>query len=203
MALYPTLEATPFVSINQGIEQRVLKSNFDKLGKEQVKRKWLYPKRSVGLSYSNIVNADLRELEQFYIDRYGGFLAFTFIMPSTEISIYEGEYVGTGDGSTTVYNLPFKSATSISITVDGSPYVIGQDSTDAGDCYIIEDGGQDGVDSLVCHVTPPAGTRIITNFTGRLAIRCRFEDNISYSRSNRNISLNDISVSLKGLLMDE
>ena len=203
MALYPTLEETPYVSINQGIDQKVLRSNFDDLGKEQVKRKWLYPKRNIGLSYSNISNSDVREIEQFYVDRYGAYLAFTFIMPTTELSTYESEYVGTGDGSTAVFNLPFKSATNISITVDGSPYIIGQDSTDAGDCYIIEDGGQDGVDSLVCHVIPLAGTRILTTFTGRLAIRCRFEDKIAYSRRRPGTSLNNISVSLKGLLIDE
>ncbi len=201
MALYPTLTQSPYLTLSQDINQKVLKSNFDDLGKEQVKRKWLYPKRNVGLDYRNITNAQLRVLEQFYVDRNGGYLAFTYIMPLTETGIYEGEYVGTGDGSTTVYNLPFKSGASVSITVDGSPYVIG-DAT-SGDCYIIEGGGQDGVDSLICHVTPASGVRVITDFTGRLAIRCRFDESIAYSRFNNNIGMNDISVSLKGILMDE
>ncbi len=201
MSLYPTLTESEFITFNQGIDQKVLKSNFEGLGKQQVKRKWLYPKRNLTINYSSINNAELRLLEKFYVDRYGGYSSFTFIMPATEISIYTSEYIGMGDGSTTAFNLPSKAATSISIYNDGSLITAGDTTT--GDYYITADSGRDGVDLITFNEAPVDGNRITTDFTGPLAMRCRFTDTISYQRSRISIGLNDISVSLSGLLIDE
>lgn len=204
MSLYPTISETPYITIGQGNSFKTLTSNFDDLGRPQVKRKWLFSRRSLTLDYTNILNSEFNILEKFYMARHGGYSAFTLIMPTTEYVAYENEYVSTGDGSTLIYNLPMKTASLVSIYVDNNDQNIAADATAAGDCYIIEDGGQDGVDSLIFDVAPSLGTRITCDFTGRLAMRCRFGDQLSHQRSRSGtVSVSNLSVSLLGLLMDE
>lgn len=202
MSLYPSLSNIPFVTIGQSIEQRILKSNFEELGKIQVKRKWLYPRRSISLNYNNISNENIRTIEQFFMDRSGTYLSFTFIMPPTETESYENEYVGTGDGSNKVFNMPCVS-TSRSLYIGGSIQSEAADATSAGSYYIIDGGGQDGVDSCIFFTEPSIGERITCDFVGRLGLRCRFAESLSYERFRHIISLNSLSVSLNGLLIDE
>jgi hypothetical protein len=197
MALYPTLSESPFITISRGIEQKILKSNFDNLGKIQVKRKWLYPRRKLQLNYTRITNTELMELEQFYINRNGPYNAFTFIYPSSESETITSEYVATGDGSTTGFNLPFKGGSSISIYIDGNLQSTPSNYT------ITENGGTDGVDSISFTDAPESGARVICDFTGRLAIKCRFLDEIQHVRSRASVSLNSVTVNLYGILMDE
>ena len=202
MSLFPILSEVPYVTITQNIKQRVLKSNFDDLGKTQVKRKWLYPRRSVSLNYTNITNNDLRELEQFFLDRDGSYRSFTFIMPSTETGTYTSEYVGTGDGSNPLFNMPCNS-TSRDVYIDGNLQTEAADSTGAGDYYVIEEGGQDGVDSCIFFSDPTAGQRITCDFEGLLAIRCRFKDTFEFQRIRHSTSYNNIGIEFEGLLIDE
>lgn len=199
MALYPTLSEVPYISIEGAPEQKILKSNFDDLGKEQRKRKWLYPKRNFVLNYNNITNVDIVELQQFWIDRSGSFYAFTFIFDYS--STYASEYVGTGDGSTTIFNLPSKGASATTVYGNASPYSPGD--TTSGDYYIIENGGTDGVDSLIFRAAIAAGDRITYDFTGRLAIRCTFKDTIKTMQNHGSFQKNSAMVELNGLLMDE
>jgi len=203
MSLYPTLTEAEFVNINLGIEQAVLKSNFEERGKIQVKRKWLYPRRAVSLSYGSVTNAEIRTLEQFWINRNGEYSIFTFIMPDTEISDYEGEYISTADGVIDFFNIPTKAATGVVIYGDGGEYTQVADATSAGDYILTESGGTDGVDLIEFIDIPPVGTILTADFTGPLAIRCRFAGPIQYSRTRASISVNDISVNLSGTLMDE
>lgn len=203
MAQFPTLTSVPFVSIGGTMVQKVLHSNFEDLGKTQRKRKWLYPRRSIELEYKNIKDSELQTILQFYADRYGSYNAFTFIFPTDLVETYTSEYIGTGDGSTTGFNAPFKNTTSRVIYSGAAEQSITFDSTGSANVYIDEDGGQDGVDSIQFTVAPSSGTRITCDFTGNLAIRCVFEDAPEYSRSRWQVGLNDCTVKLKGLLMDE
>lgn len=205
MALYPTLTEARYLSISGSPQQKVLSSNFDDLGKIQVKRKWLYKRRNLNLNYSKIIDTQFRTLMQFWSDRSGAYNIFTFIFPPTYSDTYESEYVGTGDDSNTVFNLPTKNTSSRTIYVDGSNQTEAPDATSAGNFYVIEDGGQDGVDSCIFFTAPTSGQRITIDFVGQLAVRTRFmEGGIQYDRTKRGAAeLNNVSVSFRGTLMNE
>ena len=203
MALYPAISSVPYTDISGSSDQKVLITNFEGLGKESRKRKWLYPKRSIGLNYNNISDSELQTLLQFERDRDGQYQAFNWIAYFEEI--YIGEYVGTGDDETVLWNLPCKEGSDITVYVDGSEYEEGSDSTgaDLKDFVITESSGADGLDSITFTTAVSAGYRIIIDFTGRLGVRCRFNENIEYQRRRiDSTGFNTCSVSLKGLLID-
>ena len=203
MALYPTNTEVPFDN-GYGItsRQKILSSNFDDQGVTQKKKKWLYPKRDINISYNNINDIQLTELIQFEVDRDGTFSMFTWI----EENEYQknDEYFATGDGSTVLFNLPCKAASTVSVYGDSSPYDEAEDSTSVGDFYITESGGTDGLDSITFFVAPAEGVRLTIDFLGRLGVRCRFKEAIVYNRTRYGtLGLNNCNVSLEGFHMDE
>lgn len=200
MALYPQLSSVPYINYSGNPEQKILTSNFDDLGREQRKRKWLYPKRNFTLNYNNITDNELRTLLNFWTARDGSFTSFTLIFDFPET--YEGEYVATGDGSTTTFSLPGKNTSGRTMYINSGALTEAQDATSA-DYYIISDGGEDGVDSAVFLIAPDAGSRITIDFYGRLAVKCRFKDTIKYARGSGYFQKNVASVEIKGLLFDE
>jgi hypothetical protein len=201
MAIYPQLSSVPYINYSGDFEQKILISNFDGLGKEQRKRKWLYPKRNFTLSYNNISDIDLQVLLQFWRDRNGSFSAFTLIFDFPET--YKGEYVATGDDSVTVFDLPGKGTSGRTLYLNSSALNEAADATSIGDYYIIQDGGEDGVDSAIFFTAPDAGRRLTLDFYGRLAVRCRFKDTITYSRGSGYFQKNVATAEIKGLLFDE
>jgi len=197
MALFPN-----YTTINYGnpvveeMQYKTLFSNFDDLGQERRKRKWLYPKRLITLQYNNISKTDARTIFQFYMDRYGAYEAFTFF--KYEVETFTGEYIGTGDGSTTLYNLPCKNSTARTVYVDNIAQVVGPDST-TGDYTYSALGGTDGCDEINFNAAPTAGERITLDFSGNLKIRCRFkEDNMSFDTFYNKFKT--FGISLMGLL---
>ena len=90
------------------INFKTLVSNYDDLGKEQRKQKWLYPKRDILIQYAWITKDEMETLWEFYLARSGSYEAFNFFMPEPEGNYpsYTGEYVATGDGTTDTFNLP-------------------------------------------------------------------------------------------------
>ena len=194
MAEYPSTVAynVPF-SVNH--LWKTLTSNFDDQGKEKRRRKWLYPKRDISLVYNNNISyIEARTLWQFYLDRHGSYNAFSFFF--SESDTYEGEYIGTGDGSTVLYDLPGKSTSTRTVYVAGSTMSTGTD-------YIPSAGvGGDGADIITFLVAPADGDRITLDFSGLLRVTCRFnEDQLSYEQFY--LRLTQMGVQLKGLLNDE
>lgn len=152
---------------------KTLISNFDDLGQEQRKRKWLYPKRKISLLTKAVTLAQGRTLYQFYIDRWGSWQSFNFF--KYELESYEGEYIGTGDGSTVIYNAPFRNATAYTIYLDGV------EQTVVTDYVYTQGGGTDGADKIEFVTAPNEGERITCDFTGYLKVHCRFaDDNLSF-----------------------
>jgi hypothetical protein len=195
MSAYPAIASVPYVTYSGSRDQKVLISNFDDLGKEQRKRKWLYQKRNITLEYRNISNANLLTLLEFYRARNGSYEAFSFFFPYSETYYYE--YVCTGDGSETVFNLPFKTGSSISV-YENNVLVAPAD-------YAIGAGlGADGADNITFDDALYEGHRITCDFTGYLKTVCRFEGQIEFSRARYNVNYgNSIVVKLRGLLCDE
>jgi len=148
---------------------KTLTSEFDDLGEEKRKQKWLYPKRNIALKYKAITKTKALILWQFYLARKGAYTAFSFFFPWT--NTFEGEYVNTGDGSTVVFNLPSKQASAYILYVDGLAQEAGGADYTFGPL-----GGTDGADKVTFGSAPTDGARITWDFTGYLKVRSRFEE---------------------------
>lgn len=193
MAAFPSLTSVLYISpFSEQIQFKTLVSRFDELGEEKRKQKWLYPRRHVSIGYKWLSLADGSTLWQFYLDRKGAFEAFNLFYSRSDT--YEGEYVGTGDGSTTVFNLPAKSATGFVL------YKNGVEQSAGGVDYTFGSGsGADGADKVTFVAAPSDGDRIICDFTGILKVRSRFAQDIQ-DFDTFYLLLIHMSIRLKGLL---
>lgn len=190
MAVFPSIPE-PFHPRTGRIQFKTIMSKFDDLGEEKRKKKWLYPRRLMTLTFNYLSTSHARILWAFFIARGGSFEAFNwFDIFSNE---YVGEYVGTGDGSTTNFNLPSKDASSRVLYIDGNAQTEGVNWDFTGE------GGADGAD--LCELTTPAsaGQRITFDFTGYLKVHCRFaEDYADFSIFVRTLA--QTGLKLQGLL---
>ena len=117
MAKYPdNSEIGRFNPEEVTIRQKTLTSQFDDNGREKRKRKWVYPKRDVTVHYEALTKANIATLYAFYMARSGSYEAFSFFLGLSQT--YTGEYVNTGDGSTTAFDLPSRDATEYTVYVD-------------------------------------------------------------------------------------
>ena len=196
MAAYPEIlsgaggvaASYPF---GDAIEFKTLISAFES-GAESRKQKRIYPRRNLSLVYKLMSTANAKTLWEFYLARKGRYEAFNFFYP--ESSDYDGEYVGTGDGSTTAFNLPSKTASAYVLYADG-----GELSGSGTDYTFSSAGGADGADLATMTVAPGAGTKLTWDFTGYLKIHCRFTDDI-YNFEYFNYALYRSGLKLQGLL---
>lgn len=140
-------------------------------GAEQRRQKSLYPRFNVRFQLQSLQAADAQTIWDFFMARKGRFESFYFFdrMPDIGVSTsYEGLYIGTGDGSTDIFDLPGKSTSSQVIYVDGVTQTVTTD-------YTILTGGGDGSADRVDFVTAPTlGQSISCDFTGKLRVNCRF-----------------------------
>lgn len=175
MAAFPTNSSIGMLEPwSDSILFKTLRARFDDLGQPSRKRKWLYPRRNPRIRYKSITKANALTLWQFYISRSGSHEAFNLFYPHS--NTYTVEYVGTGDGSTVVFNLPSKQAATYTLYVDGVA------KTGGGTDYTFSsEGGTDGADKVTFVAAPASGERITFTFTGYLKIRAIFkEDNLDF-----------------------
>ncbi len=199
MAIFPTLYSQGFGSVEPLVVELVagktLISNFNDLGEEKRRSKWIYPRRNVQIQFRGVqiqdAGASAKVLTDFYQARKGSFEAFNFFYPFT--NTYEGEYVGTGDSATLGFNLPSKAGESFTVYVDSVAQADGSDYDFSGEV------GTDGADRINFQIAPVSGERITYDFTGTLKIRARFmEDGLSYVDFFNQLIIT--GVNLKGLL---
>lgn len=188
MAVYPDLSTVPqHEPYSEEIEFKTLVSNYDDLGEEQRKQKWLYPKRIVTVQHKYVSKAQGRTVWEFYKARGGSAEAFNYFVPNSDA--YTGEYVGTGNGSATSFNLPCKDISSRTVYIDGSTI----------SATISTGAGADGADLIQFGTAPTDGQRITMDFAGRLKIHCRFaEDRLSFEQLYN--ELVSAGLKLRGLL---
>ena len=190
MAVFPDIATVPREEPEaEEIEFRTLRSRFEDLGHPSRKQKWLYPRRNLSVGHPKVSKAQGLILWAFYLARKGAFEAFNLFYPNT--NTYVTEYVGTGDGSTTVFNLPSKSASSYTLYVDGAA------KTGGGTDYTFSSGGgTDGADKVTFAggSIPADGARVTWSFYGYLKVHGRFaEDKLSWEQFYNRLA----SVSLK------
>ena len=170
MAKYPENSSIAFENpFPYGFEFKTGRSKFGGQGEEIRTQRWLYSKPEVGpLKYQWISKADFRTLWEFYQARAGAFGEFNFFFPNS--NTWVDKYVGTGNGSQTVWNLPCKSSSSRTMKLDGDNQTEGVDYTfSAG-------GGVDGADKATFASAPGAGLYITLSFTGLLKCRLTYAE---------------------------
>ena len=205
MATYPNTTDAPYSNpVSIGMRFKTLVSNFDDLGEEKRKQKWLYPKREVTLKYESLSKSEAKTLWQFYQARRGAYESFVWFestgIGATAYNTYVNEYVGTGDSSTLVFNLPAINSSSVHTLYSAGVAVSTSDYTfDAK-------GGSNGEDKITMISSTAGGLPVITsterityNFTGRLKIRCRFAEDI-FSFENFYDRLVNMGIKLNGVL---
>lgn len=194
MAKFPEYSTVNYGNpLTVGLQYKTLISNFEGLGKEIRRRKWLFVKRNITLKYQYISRTDARTIWDFYNDVYGSYTAFLFFLEYSDT--YVKEYFCTGDGATTTFTLPGKYSASYTIYHDGIAY-------SGSDFTLNADAGEEGADQVVFDAAPNTGVRLTISFTGYLVIRCRFaEDNLTYEQMYN--KFNNIGIVLTGLLLDE
>ena len=108
-------------------------------------------------------------IEAFFRSMYGPLNAFTW----TEWAMPEGFltrssiFVGMGDGSTVIFDLPCKSSSARTVYKDGT--------STAAYTYSAGAGGLDGRDRITFTTAPALDVRITCDFTGLLSFRAIFE----------------------------
>jgi hypothetical protein len=192
MTAFPSLTTIRYISpFPESLQFKTLISNYEDQGEEQRKQKWLFPKRSITLGYELIDIADAKTLWQFYCARKGSFEAFNLFYDRIDSYLYE--YVGKGDGVTTVFNLPCSYSSSRSLYANYTLLTLGADYT------FTALGGTDGADRITFNPVLAAGNIITLSFTGYLKVRCRFaQDKLDFQTFYR--LLTSMQLELKGLL---
>jgi len=157
-------------------------------GWEQRAKKEDFAVFDVTLRADRLSKADFLKVWEFYQARKGAYEAFYFFVPYTDT--YKGLYVGAGNGSATIFDLPARSTSEQSIYLDfalqGSGY------------SILSGGGAEGADRVQFGSAPPAGTVISCDLTGFLRIRCRFKED-SMTKEYMANGLYRTGLELKGL----
>lgn len=159
---------------------------------EQRRSKWVFPRFNVRGTARPLSATAANDLWNFYIARRGSAEAFWFYDRTADAvaTAWKGLYVGVGDGATTIFDLPGKSTSSRTVYLDGV-------SQSTGFEYLT--GGGDGsADRVSFTVAPAAGVLITCDFTGRLRIRCRFNQD-RLSRSLFMTVLFEVGLELRGL----
>ena len=203
MAIYPKTTDAPYSNpVSVGMRFKTLVSNFDDVGEEKRKNKWLYPKREVTLKYDSLSKSEAETLWRFYQARSGSYDAFVWFESTGvgDYNSYANEYIGTGDSTTLVFNLPAINSSSV------HKLYVASSSCPSTDYTFSAAGGSNGEDkvSIVSssaggRAVPTSTERITYDFTGRLKIRCRFAEDI-LSFENFYDRLVNMGVKLNGVL---
>jgi len=104
MAVSDVLPIDPSFPVSETILQKVLTSDPDS-GQEQRKLKWQNPKRLFKIRTDNMTNAEMDTLRAFFVARKLAFDVFSFLPPKNMDRLVTVLACGTGNGSTTVFNI--------------------------------------------------------------------------------------------------
>jgi hypothetical protein len=173
MALFPEYDQIGYLPGIQIIPRYSTSISTLSGGQEKRRAKFTFPLYDINISYDLLTMADARTIWQFYKDRQGAFGTFYFYLPYLET--FEGEYCGTGDGSTVDFDVPGKTISSYTV------YEGGAEQTEGVDYTVDGAGGVEGAAQLTFTAAPATGDHITIDFTGYYRFKVRFaEDNLPF-----------------------
>ncbi len=156
---------------------------------EQRRSRAAYPVYNVRLNYNHVDKTAFQAIWAFYMARRGAAEAFHFY-PVESDTYPEYSYVGIGDASNKIFDLPGKGVSSVSIYVNGVLSPSGYS--------ILTGGGESNADRVEFTSAPAAGDVIECTFTGYLRIRCRFaQDKLTKEEMFK--AMYKTAIELKGL----
>lgn len=168
MALFPeyeTLKYLPGIQITPRFNTSITTISG---GEEKRRAKQTFPLYDIKISYDLLTLADARTIWQFYKNRQGSFGSFYFYLPYTDS--YDVEYCGTGDGTTTAFDVPGKEIYSYTVYDGGVAQTEGVDYTLSGA------GGVEGAAQINFTAAPVTGNHITVDFAGYYRFKVRFAD---------------------------
>jgi hypothetical protein len=136
-------------------------------GNEQRRQKQIQDLYDVTLKYNLMDLTALGVLWDFYQECRGTLYNFYFYDQVANRRTWKKCYVGIGDATALLYDLPGKSTSGQSIYFNGA-------LQSSGITYLTG-GGNESSDRVQFAAAPPVNTIITATFTGDLRIKCRFE----------------------------
>lgn len=116
-------------------------------GKEQRRQVWAFPKRLLVLQFETLLQTEIDILYNFFLARKGSFEPFYYFWllkdENNNWPVYAGEYIYRGNGTQTLFDLPGKSITGLTVYVNG---VVTPATFSSG-------SGPDGVDQINFNTT--------------------------------------------------
>lgn len=142
-------------------------------GREVRGQVWTRDRRSIKLKYDPLSQANVDTLFNFHITTSGAYDPFWFFWPhklmgGTAYPSYAGEYVGRGDGITTIFELPSKNTSSSSVVAYKAGIVTA--------VTFLSGGGDAGADRIQFAAAPAAGDFITADFSGQLRLKVKFQN---------------------------
>lgn len=122
-----------------------------------------FPKRRITTTYNTLTQVEMEELYGFFVSKKGAREAFSFFDPVP--GNHKGEYVGRGDGSSVLFELPVRGSGSLVVYVNGVQVGV----------TLLEGAGTDGVDKIQFSSAPANGSVIAADFEGKLRLTVRLE----------------------------
>lgn len=170
-----------------GIERESLIGISDfETGKEVRRQISTLPRRTVTLQFTSLKSAEVDLLASLFLDNKGSWNTFWYCYPWVEPNT--GEYVGRGNGGTTIFTLPGEEIESSSLSV----YVNGS-LTEAS---FLSGGGDGGRDRVQFTTAPENGSVVTADFTGKLVMKMRFA-NDNFSKELFDYFLYNVGLELK------
>ena len=147
-------------------------------GKILRRKLWIDPFYTISGEHS-LSAADLATLENFFRETAQGMLVDFCVTDPLERA-WTDVYVGTGDGSTTVFDLPMKNSSAYTVYDDAVA------KTGGGTHYTFGDGtGTDGRDKITWVAAPSDGNRLSLDATGNRAWAVIFaSDELPWERTH-------------------
>ena len=143
-------------------------------GPRQARARRLYALYDVTAQYQALSISELQTLYDFWMARKGDFepfYVFDLSLLAGVVTGHDGLYVGTKDGSTTTYDLPGRSTTSLVMYNNGSTMTLTTD-------YTVSIGtGEGSADQITLTAAGTAGDVLTCDFNGYARYYCRFADN--------------------------
>jgi len=168
---YPS-DPKPSYSYVIDSEFRTIISDFES-GKEQRRSIWRFPKRTFALIYKvmRMTDAERNAVYDFFHNRRGSYEPFWFFDFIKRKWI--DQYVGYGNGTTAIFDLPSKTTTQFP-----KVYVAGIEKTRTVHWNFLSGGGEGGADRIqfTSGNIPSAGQLITSDLEGYLRIKGRFKD---------------------------
>lgn len=193
MATWPESAPAPRYPFLIETEFNTLVSNFDG-GAEQRRQKLLYPRYNISIAYRAISKTESQTLYTFYLARKGSYESFYIYDLALILGhsfVHSDQYCDTGDGSTTIFDIPGRSTSSQTIYLDGND--------ETSNTTILTGGGSSASDRVRFDVSPPPAGKIITaDFTGFLRMKVRFAED-KLTREDFVYKLYNFGIKLKGV----